>query len=29
MEEQPEVAVIMNDTPVAEEQVATVSETAA
>ena len=29
MEEQPEVAVIMDDTPVAEEQVATVSETAA
>ena len=29
MEEQPEVAVIMDDTPVAEEQVASVSETAA
>lgn len=29
MEEQPEVAIIMDDTPVAEEQVATVSETAA
>lgn len=29
MEEQPEVAVIMDDTPVAKEQVASVSETAA